>query len=123
MTNYEKVKQFMEAFGQEVPARATFPDEETMQLRLKLIAEEVSEFAESVQEEDLVNASKELADILYVVYGAGLAMGINLDQVFNDVHNSNMSKLGADGKPVYREDGKVIKGPNYTKPDLSWVIE
>lgn len=123
MTNYEKVKQFMEAFGQEVPARATFPDEETMQLRLKLIAEEVSEFAESVQEGDLVNASKELADILYVVYGAGLAMGINLDQVFHDVHNSNMSKLGADGKPVYREDGKVIKGPNYTKPDLSWVIE
>lgn len=123
MTNYEKVKQFMEAFGQEVPARATFPDEETMQLRLKLIAEEVSEFAESVQEEDIVNASKELADILYVVYGAGLAMGINLDQVFHDVHNSNMSKLGADGKPVYREDGKVIKGPNYTKPDLSWVIE
>jgi len=123
MTNYEKVKKFMEAFGQEVPARAIFPDEETMQLRLKLIAEEVAEFAESVQEEDLVNASKELADILYVVYGAGLAMGINLDQVFNDVHNSNMSKLGADGKPVYREDGKVIKGPNYTKPDLSWVTE
>lgn len=123
MTNYEKVKQFMEAFGQEVPARATFPDEETMQLRLKLIAEEVAEFAESVQEGDLVNASKELADILYVVYGAGLAMGINLDQVFHDVHNSNMSKLGADGKPVYREDGKVIKGPNYTKPDLSWVTK
>lgn len=123
MTNYEKVKQFMEAFGQEVPARATFPDEETMQLRLKLIAEEVAEFAESVQEQDIVNASKELADILYVVYGAGLAMGINLDQVFHDVHNSNMSKLGADGKPVYREDGKVIKGPNYTKPDLSWVTK
>lgn len=123
MTNYEKVKQFMEAFGQEVPARATFPDEETMQLRLKLIAEEVAEFAESVQEQDIVNASKELADILYVVYGAGLAMGINLDQVFHDVHNSNMSKLGADGKPVYREDGKVIKGPNYTKPDLQWVTK
>lgn len=123
MTNYEKVKQFMEAFGQEVPARATFPDEETMQLRLKLIAEEVAEFAESVQEQDIVNASKELADILYVVYGAGLAMGINLDQVFHDVHNSNMSKLGADGKPVYREDGKVIKGPNYYKPDLQWVTK
>jgi predicted HAD superfamily Cof-like phosphohydrolase len=123
MTNYEKVKAFMEAFGQAVPARATMPDEETMQLRLKLIAEEVSEFAESVQENDIVNAAKELADILYVVYGAGLAMGINLDQVFHDVHNSNMSKLGADGKPVYREDGKVIKGPNYEKPNLLWVIE
>jgi predicted HAD superfamily Cof-like phosphohydrolase len=113
----------MEAFGQAVPARASMPDEETMQLRLKLIAEEVSEFAESVQENDIVNAAKELADILYVVYGAGLAMGINLDQVFHDVHNSNMSKLGADGKPVYREDGKVIKGPNYQKPNLLWVIE
>lgn len=123
MTNYEKVKQFMVAFGQDCPDRASFPDEATMQLRLKLIAEEVSEFAESVQEEDLVNAAKELADILYVVYGAGIAMGINLDQVFHDVHNSNMSKLGADGKPVYREDGKVVKGPNYYKPDLQWVTK
>lgn len=123
MTNNEKVKAFMVAFGQAIPDRAAFPDEKTMQLRLKLIAEEVAEFAESVQEEDLVNSAKELADILYVVYGAGLAMGLDLDKVFDDVHNSNMSKLGADGKPVYREDGKVIKGPNYHKPNLLWVIE
>jgi len=123
MTNNEKVKAFMLAFGQACPDRPAFPDEATMNLRLKLIAEEVAEFAESVQNEDLVNAAKELSDILYVVYGAGIAMGLDLDEVFAHVHDSNMSKLGADGKPVYREDGKVIKGPHYYSPDLQWITK
>ena len=119
MTNFEKVKQFMQTFGQEVKTKASFSDEKTNQLRLDLISEELEELKNAMESKDLLEVADALTDILYVTYGAGHAFGINLDKCFDEVQNSNMSKLGADGKPIYNESGKVMKGPDYYKPDLS----
>ena len=119
MTNFEKVKQFMQTFGQEVKTKASFSDEKTNQLRLDLISEEFEELKNAMASKDLLEVADALTDILYVTYGAGHAFGINLDKCFNEVQNSNMSKLGSDGKPIYNESGKVMKGPDYFKPDLS----
>ena len=119
MTNFEKVKQFMQTFGQEVKTKASFSDEKTNQLRLDLISEELEELKNAISSKDLLEVADALTDILYVTYGAGHAFGINLDKCFDEVQNSNMSKLGSDGKPIYNESGKVMKGPDYFKPDLS----
>ena len=119
MTNFEKVKQFMQTFGQEVKTKASFSDEKTNQLRLDLITEELEELKNAMESKDLLEVADALTDILYVTYGAGHAFGINLDKCFDEVQNSNMSKLDADGKPIYNESGKVMKGPDYFKPDLS----
>jgi len=119
MTNFEKVKQFMQTFGQEVKTKASFSDEKTNQLRLDLISEELEELKNAMTSKDLLEVADALTDILYVTYGAGHAFGINLDKCFDEVQNSNMSKLGSDGKPIYNDSGKVMKGPNYFKPDLS----
>ena len=119
MTNFEKVKQFMQTFGQEVKTKASFSDEKTNQLRLDLISEELEELKNAMESKDLLEVADALTDILYVTYGAGHALGIDLDKCFDEVQNSNMSKLGADGKPIYNESGKVMKGPDYYKPDLS----
>lgn len=124
MTNYEKVKEFMLTYGQNVNENPTMIDYETAKLRLNLIYEEYLELEEAIlDEKNLVSVADALTDILYVTYGAGLAFGIDLDKCFKEVHRSNMSKLGSDGKPIYREDGKVLKGPNYTPPDLKPFIE
>ena len=122
MTNFEKVKTFMQTFGQEVKSNPSFSDEKTNQLRLDLIAEELEELTEAMKSKDLLEVADALTDILYVTYGAGHAFGINLDKCFNEVQNSNMSKLGPDGNPIYNEAGKVMKGPDYFKPDLSKYI-
>ena len=119
MTNFEKVKQFMQTFGQEVKTKASFSDEKTNQLRLDLISEELEELKNAMASKDLLEVADALTDILYVTYGAGHAFGINLDKCFDEVQNSNMSKLDSDGKPIYNELGKVMKGPDYFKPDLS----
>ena len=118
MTNFEKVKQFMQTFGQEVKTKASFSDEKTNQLRLDLISEELEELKNAMESKDLLEVADALTDILYVTYGAGHAFGINLDKCFDEVQNSNMSKLGSDGKPIYNESGKVMKGPDYFKPNL-----
>ena len=122
MTNFEKVKLFMQTYGQEVKAKANFSDEKTNKLRVDLIKEELEELTKAMYEKDLLEVADALTDILYVTYGAGHAFGINLDMCFDEVQNSNMSKLGEDGKPIYNEAGKVMKGPNYFKPDLSKYI-
>ncbi len=122
MTNFEKVKLFMQTYGQEVKAKANFSDEKTNNLRVDLIKEELEELTKAMDEKDLLEVADALTDILYVTYGAGHAFGINLDKCFDEVQNSNMSKLGEDGKPIYNEAGKVMKGPNYFKPDLSKYI-
>ena len=119
MTNFEKVKQFMQTFGQEVKTKSSFSDEKTNQLRLDLISEELEELKNAMESKDLLEVADALTDILYVTYGAGHAFGINLDKCFDEVQNSNMSKLDSDGKPIYNESGKVMKGPDYFKPDLS----
>jgi predicted HAD superfamily Cof-like phosphohydrolase len=119
MTNFEKVKQFMQTFGQEVKKKPSFSDEKTNQLRLDLITEELAELKHAMSSKDLLEVADALTDILYVTYGAGHAFGIDLDKCFDEVQNSNMSKLGKDGKPIYNDSGKVMKGPNYFKPDLS----
>ena len=119
MTNFEKVKQFMQTFGQEVKTKASFSDEKTNQLRLDLISEELEELKNAMASKDLLEVADALTDILYVTYGAGHAFGINLDKCFDEVQNSNMSKLDSDGKPIYNDSGKVMKGPDYFKPDLS----
>ena len=119
MTNFEKVKQFMQTFGQEVKTKASFSDEKTNQLRLDLISEELEELKNAIESKDLLEVADALTDILYVTYGAGHAFGIDLDKCFDEVQNSNMSKLGTNGKPIYNESGKVMKGPDYYKPDLS----
>ena len=119
MTNFEKVKQFMQTFGQEVKTKASFSDEKTNQLRLDLITEELEELKNAMESKDLLEVADALTDILYVTYGAGHVFGINLDKCFDEVQNSNMSKLGKSGKPIYNESGKVMKGPDYFKPDLS----
>jgi predicted HAD superfamily Cof-like phosphohydrolase len=122
MTNFEKVKLFMQTYGQEVKAKANFSDEKTNKLRVDLIKEELEELTKAMDEKDLLEVADALTDILYVTYGAGHAFGINLDMCFDEVQNSNMSKLAEDGKPIYNEAGKVMKGPNYFKPDLSKYI-
>ena len=122
MTNFEKVKLFMQTYGQEVKAKANFSDEKTNNLRVDLIKEELEELTKAMDEKDLLEVADALTDILYVTYGAGHAFGINLDKCFDEVQSSNMSKLGEDGKPIYNEAGKVMKGPNYFKPDLSKYI-
>ena len=119
MSNFEKVKKFMETFGQEIREKATFPNDKITSLRYELIKEELSEFKEAIEKRDLKEVADALTDILYVTYGAGHAFGINLDKCFEEVQNSNMSKLGKDGKPIYNDKGKVMKGPNYFKPDLN----
>ena len=122
MTNFEKVKLFMQTYGQEVKVKANFSDEKTNKLRIDLIKEELEELTKAMDEKDLLEVADALTDILYVTYGAGHAFGINLDKCFDEVQSSNMSKLGEDGKPIYNEAGKVMKGPNYFKPDLSKYI-
>ena len=123
MSNFEDVKTFMETFGQVVRTKPQFPDEETMQLRLDLIKEELNELEQAMKTKNLKEIADALTDILYVTYGAGYAYGINLDKCFKEVQRANMSKLGRDGKPIYNEKGKVMKGPNYTKPNLKQFVE
>ena len=118
MTNFEKVRLFMTTFGQEVKNKASLSSENINNLRINLIEEELNEFKEAVKKKDLKEAADALTDILYVTYGAGHAFGINLDKCFEEVQKSNMSKLGDDGKPIYDEKGKVMKGPKYFKPYL-----
>ena len=118
MTNFEKVRKFMETFGQEIKEKAQFPNEKITSLRHDLIKEELDELKEAMDNNDIKEVADALTDILYVTYGAGHAFGINLDKCFEEVQNSNMSKLGSDGKPIYNDKGKVMKGPNYFKPDL-----
>jgi predicted HAD superfamily Cof-like phosphohydrolase len=122
MTNFESVKKFMETFGQEIKEKASFPDEKTTSLRYDLIKEELDELREAMENRDIKEVADALTDILYVTYGAGHAFGINLDKCFEEVQNSNMSKLSSDGKPIYNEKGKVMKGPNYFKPNLSKFV-
>ncbi len=122
MTNFEKVKTFMETFGQEVKSKPSFSSEKINDLRYSLIKEELDELKQAIDGKNLLEVADALTDILYVTYGAGHAFGINLDNCFNEVQNSNMSKLGTDGKPIYNEAGKVMKGPNYYKPDLSKFV-
>ena len=119
MTNFEKVGLFMKTFGQEVKKKSSFSTEKINKLRVSLINEELEEFKEAIKNNDLKEVADALTDILYVTYGAGHAFGIDLDKCFDEVQNSNMSKLGQDGKPIYNNDGKVMKGPNYFKPNLS----
>ena len=123
-TNFERVKEFMKSFGQEVKSKPKWPNDETMELRIDLIEEELGEFKNAILSADgtLVDVADALSDLLYVVYGAGHSFGIDLDDCFAEVHRSNMSKLGEDGKPIYREDGKVLKGPNFSEPDLISVL-
>ena len=122
MTNFESVKKFMQTFGQEVKIKASFPNDKITKLRLDLIREELSELEEAIEKKDIKEVADALTDILYVTYGAGHAFGINLDKCFEEVQNSNMSKLGSDGKPIYNEHGKVMKGPNYFKPNLNKFV-
>ena len=122
MTNFESVKKFMQTFGQEIKEKANFPDEKITSLRYDLITEEVKELEEAIKKRDIKEVADALTDILYVTYGAGHSFGINLDKCFEEVQNSNMSKLGEDGKPIYNENGKVMKGPNYFKPNLAKIL-
>ena len=122
MTNFEKVGIFMKTFGQEVKENAGLSSDKINNLRINLIQEELSELQTALHEKNIVEIADALTDILYVTYGAGHAFGINLDKCFDEVQNSNMSKLGNDGKPIYNETGKVMKGPNYFKPDLSKFV-
>jgi predicted HAD superfamily Cof-like phosphohydrolase len=122
MTNFDKVKKFMQTFGQEVRTKASFPDDKKVKLRVDLIREELSELKEAVENKDIKEVADALTDILYVTYGAGHAFGIDLDKCFIEVQKSNMSKLGSDGKPIYNEQGKVLKGPDYFKPNLNKFV-
>ncbi|MDC3049731.1 nucleoside triphosphate pyrophosphohydrolase family protein [Candidatus Pelagibacter sp.] len=123
MTNFQKVKKFMETFGQEVKSRPSFSSKKINELRYSLIKEELEEFRQALDNNDLLEAADALTDILYVTYGAGHAFGIDLDSCFQEVQNSNMSKLGNNGKPIFNDQGKVMKGPSYFKPDLSKFIK
>ena len=122
MTNFEKVGLFMKTFGQEVKLNASFSSDKINTLRIDLIEEELKELKDAIKKKDLKEAVDALTDILYVTYGAGHAFGIDLDKCFDEVQNSNMSKLDENGKPIYNENGKVMKGPNYFKPDLSKFV-
>ena len=123
MTNFEKVGVFMKTFGQNVKQSSSFSSEKINALRVSLIKEELDELIEAINKKDLVEVADALTDILYVTYGAGHAFGINLDECFEEVQNSNMSKLDNNGKPIYNDKGKVMKGPSYFKPDLSKFIK
>jgi len=123
MTNFQKVKIFMETFGQEVKTQPSFSSEKINNLRYNLIKEELDELKKAMDNKDLLEVADALTDILYVTYGAGIAFGIDLDKCFDQVQRSNMSKLGNDGKPIYNKAGKVMKGPNYFKPDLSKFVK
>ena len=122
MTNFNKVGTFMKTFGQEVKTKPSLSTDKINKLRLDLIKEELTELTEAMNNKDLLEVADALTDILYVTYGAGHAFGINLDNCFEEVQNSNMSKLDENGKPIYNEHGKVMKGPNYFKPDLSKFV-
>mgnify|MGYP000427179509 FL=1 len=122
MSNFNKVKTFMETFGQEVKTKPSFSTDKINSLRYDLIKEESEELKEAMENKDLLEVADALTDILYVTYGAGHAFGIDLDKCFEEVQNSNMSKLGEDGKPIYNESGKVMKGPKYFKPDLTKFV-
>ena len=122
MTNFKSVKKFMETFGQEIKEKPGFPDDKITSLRYDLIKEELEELKEAIDNRDIKEVADALTDILYVTYGAGHAFGIDLDKCFEEVQNSNMSKLGSDGKPIYNDKGKVMKGPNYFKPDLGKFV-
>ena len=122
MSNFDSVKKFMKTFGQEVKEKAECPDEKITSLRYELINEELEEFKEAIIKKDIKEVADALTDILYVTYGAGHAFGIDLDKCFEEVQNSNMSKLGADGKPIYNKKGKVMKGPKYFKPNLKKFV-
>ena len=119
MSNFSKVGTFMKTFGQDVKTKPSFSTDKINKLRIDLIKEELDELTEAMNNKDLVEVADALTDILYVTYGAGHAFGINLDKCFDEVQKSNMSKLGKDGKPIYNDKGKVMKGPDYFKPDLS----
>ena len=122
MTNFESVRKFMETFGQDIKKKASFPNTKIISLRYDLIREELEELRDAIDKKDIKEVADALTDILYVTYGAGHAFGINLDKCFEEVQNSNMSKLGLDGKPIYNEKGKVMKGPNYFEPDLKKFV-
>ena len=122
MSNFNKVKTFMEIFGQEVKTKPSFSTDKINKLRYDLIKEELEELKVAMENKDLLEVADALTDILYVTYGAGHAFGINLDKCFEEVQSSNMSKLGEDGKPIYNESGKVMKGPKYCKPDLTKFV-
>lgn len=123
-TNFERVREFMEVFGQEVKNKPEWPEAETMELRIDLIEEELGELRNAIIDGDgtLIDVADALSDLLYVVYGAGHSFGIDLDKCFEEVHSSNMSKLGEDGKPIYREDGKVLKGESFREPNLNKIL-
>ena len=123
MTTFQKVKTFMQTFGQDVKSKPSFSTEKINDLRYNLIKEELDEFKQAIDNKDLLEVADALTDILYVTYGAGHAFGIDLDKCFEEVQNSNMSKLGDDGKPIYNDSGKVMKGPNYFKPNLSKFVK
>ena len=122
MSNFNKVGTFMKTFGQEVKTKPSFSTDKINKLRIDLIKEELQELTEAMDNKDLLEVADALTDILYVTYGAGHAFGIDLDKCFDEVQNSNMSKLGKNGEPIYNESGKVMKGPNYFKPDLSKFV-
>ena len=122
MSNFESVIKFMQTLGQQIKEKAEFPNEKITKLRYELIEEELQEFKVSIDKKDIKEVADALTDILYVTYGAGHAFGINLDKCFQEVQNSNMSKLDQNGKPIYNEKGKVMKGPNYFKPDLKKFV-
>ncbi len=122
MSNFDRVKKFMKTFGQEVKEKAEFPTDKITALRYDLISEELAELKDAIDNRDIKEVADALTDILYVTYGAGHAFGINLDKCFEEVQNSNMSKLGEDGKPIYNDKGKVMKGPNYFKPNLNKFV-
>ena len=122
MSNFDNVKKFMKTFGQEVKEKAEFQSHKIISLRYELIKEELTELEEAINKKDIKEVADALTDILYVTYGAGHAFGINLDKCFDEVQKSNMSKLGLDGKPIFNDKGKVLKGPNYFKPDLKRFV-
>ena len=123
MSNFISVKKFMETFGQEVKQSPSFPSEKIQELRIKLIEEEFLELKEAIKSKDIKEVADALTDILYVTYGAGHAFGIDLDRCFDEVHRSNMSKLDKNGKPIFNEHGKVLKGPDYFKPNLFKIVK
>lgn len=123
MSNFNKVKAFMNTYGQDIKEKASFPEDSIVQLRVDLIEEELNELKEAIKNNDIVEVADALTDILYVTYGAGHSFGVNLDKCFDEVQRSNMSKLGEDGNPIYNNSGKVMKGPNYSPPDLKKIIK
>lgn len=123
MSNFNDVKNFMKTYGQEIKNKSEFPNEQTVKLRISLIQEELEELKQAINQNDIVEVADALTDILYVTYGAGHSFGIDLDKCFSEVQRSNMSKLDTNGNPIYNEDGKVMKGPNYSKPNLKQYLD